>query len=116
MHPDLHVLEPGKAESKCVLTVGRTGPSPFRVLDQDLQAKSSLAPLRDCGCLSPTLPWPVTGWEIPGPGGMAGDLQTRQPPASPKRTGAGLPRLLFFPGPGLKEEAKKHRVGAGPIG
>lgn len=69
-----------------MLMVGRTGPSPFRVLDQqDLQAKRSTASLQYCGCLSSTLPWNVIGWEIPGLGGVAGALRTGQPLVSLQR-------------------------------
>ena len=89
IHPDLHVLEPGQTRGKCVLTVGRTGLSPFRVLDQqDLQAKRNTGPLQHWLLQpNPSLNCHRVGNPRPGWGGRS-PVDRAAPRLAPERTGA----------------------------
>lgn len=83
IHPDLHVLEPGQAKGKRVLTTGGAGPSPFGGLDQDLQTWLHLEKAQPFPELSQGWnPRAWVGWQEPCSQGN---------PSPPQRTGAFLP-------------------------
>ena len=60
--------------------------------------------------LNPSLECHRVGNPRPGWGGRS-PADRAAPRLAPERTGACLPPPLLLPGPGLKEEARKHRVG-----